>query len=124
MSTIDLAKHERYVATVRMEVGVRIVPDYDHEPFGEQELIDEETERLASGEWAAYGVIVIVRPADSTDDRWTRTAVSVWGCVVDADDNNVGTWFDLARIPDAYLRYVARDEIAEYLASPSVPGGA
>lgn len=111
MTTIDLLKSERHVATLRVEIGVRIVEDFDYIPMD-----DAEAREFADRLEAAYGVVVILRPADSLEADWARTAVSVWGCVVDASDDNIGDWPDLARIPDTFLRELARDQVAEYLA--------
>jgi hypothetical protein len=81
-----------------------ITYDEDHTPWGEPEIVAEETEKIANHEWGAYGVIV--RVAGPVEDE-----ESLWGCVVSLTDT--GTYHELDAIKDEYLRDVAKNLAAE-----------
>ncbi|MFJ4739130.1 hypothetical protein [Streptomyces sp. NPDC088775] len=83
-------------------VPVRITVEYDddHTPWGEPEIIEEETRQINALNWAAYSVIVrAVGPVEREE--------SLHGCVVGLTE--IGTYEDATAIPDAHLREVAED---------------
>ncbi|PNE43389.1 hypothetical protein [Streptomyces noursei] len=83
-----------------MQLRIKIVLDDCFEPFGDPEVIAEETQRINAEIWAPYGVIVeAVGPVEREE--------SVWGCVVPVTDS--GAYRDLAAIQDDHLRDVATD---------------
>ena len=90
------------------ETRIRIERDDDFEPWGDGDLT-EETEKLASGEWGAYGVIAESQCACC--GKWGAKHASLWGVVVVGGEE--GTYATLDEIQDPYLREVAAEELAE-----------
>lgn len=84
--------------------------DDDHTPWGEPEIVAEETEKINNHEWAAY--VVTVRAAGPIEAE-----ESIGGCVVPLTDT--GVYHDLDAITDAHLKGNAKqlaDSIeADYL---------
>lgn len=81
-----------------MQFTYTIAYDDDYIPWGEPEIIAEETEKINNKEWAAYSVTVrAAGPIDAEE--------ALYGCVVPLTDT--GAYHDVAAIQDAHLREVA-----------------
>ena len=67
--------------------------DDDYTPDGDDEIIAEETAKIASGEWAPYGLI-LQQKCDLGE--WHATD-SIWGCVVatgsESELLNLARWY-------------------------------
>lgn len=89
---------------------IAIVFDEDFTPWGEPEIIAEETEKIGAGEWTAYGVIAFEDCDQAHGIRCPHATAldSLWGCVVDTGTYE-GTYDSPAEIQDAHLRGVAAD---------------
>lgn len=93
--------------------GVRIVRDDDWTPDGKEAEDREEARKIESGEYSVYGVIAIKECADCGSNVDSHAMGSdLWNIVVETYGAE-GTYFDLATIPDEYLREVAKENIAE-----------
>lgn len=90
--------------------SVQIVYDNNYEPFGE--LIDEEDEKLSSGEWSAYSILILdICPTCKNIIELD----SLWGCVTDSKDDSVGVYNEdqLPFIKNEYLRDTAKDMLTD-----------
>ncbi|MFD9815187.1 hypothetical protein [Streptomyces sp. NPDC059080] len=93
-----------------LSVHITVQYDDNYQPWGEPEILAEETEKINNHDWAAYEVIArSLGPVEIEH--------SLCGCVVALTDT--GTYKDAAEIPDAHLREVAQDLVGaiqdEYL---------
>jgi hypothetical protein len=83
-----------------MQFTYTITLDNDYEPWGDNGIAEEETEKIANHVWAPYGVIVrVAGPVEAEE--------SLWGCVVPLTDT--GTYHELDEIKDDHLREMAKD---------------
>lgn len=81
--------------------------DDDYTPWGEPEIIEEETQKINDMEWAPYVVTVhAAGPIDASE--------ALHGCVVSLTDT--GTYHDVAAIEDLHLQEVA-EEVARQIES-------
>lgn len=92
-----------------MDIRYRIVFDEDYEPSGDEGIEEEETKKLAAGEWGAYGVIAETRCPCC---KWGDKVASLWGIVVDAGPW-VGTYNSPEEIQECCLRSAAEDLTGE-----------
>lgn len=83
-----------------MQFTYTIEIDDDFTPWGEPEIIAEETEKINNHEWAPYIVTVrIAGPVVSHE--------AIHGCVVPL--TSTGTYHDVAAIEDPHLRETAQE---------------
>lgn len=83
-----------------MQFTYTITEDDDFTPWGDPEIITEQKQKIAAGEWAAY---VVTAHADGP----VKATAELTGCVVPA--TYTGRFIDRAQIKDDHLRGVAEE---------------
>lgn len=86
---------------------IKVEPDYDYVPDGDYDL-EEEREKLASGEWSVY-VVALEKQCECGTWQYVD---SLHGVVVESS-NQDGAYSKLDSLSDSYLKHVACELIVE-----------